>query len=89
MDWSGRQRLQREQRELKAPQERSDEEIEAVPADASAWNGNPRFPSKKASMETTSRFHTRNDVLKRTFSVPSIYETCFLIFYKMMFFLMN
>ncbi len=34
MDWSGRQRLQREQRELKAPQERSDEEIEAVPAES-------------------------------------------------------
>ena len=33
VDWSGRQRLQREQRELKAPQERSDEEIEAVPAE--------------------------------------------------------
>ena len=33
-DWSGRQRLQREQRELKAPQERSDEEIEAVPAES-------------------------------------------------------
>ena len=34
MDWSGRRRLQREQRELKAPQERSDEEIEAVPAES-------------------------------------------------------
>ena len=34
VDWSGRQRLQREQRELKAPQERSDEEIEAVPAES-------------------------------------------------------
>ena len=33
MDRSERQRLQREQRELKAPQERSDEEIEAVPAE--------------------------------------------------------
>ena len=34
VDWSGRRRLQREQRELKAPQERSDEEIEAVPAES-------------------------------------------------------
>ena len=34
MDRSERQRLQREQRELKAPQERSDEEIEAVPTES-------------------------------------------------------
>ena len=34
VDWSGGWRLQREQRELKAPQERSDEEIEAVPAES-------------------------------------------------------
>ena len=34
VNWSGRRRLQREQRELKAPQERSDEEIEAVPAES-------------------------------------------------------
>ncbi len=34
MDLSGRQRLQREKRELKAPQEHSDEEIEAVPAES-------------------------------------------------------
>ncbi len=33
IDCRGRQRLLREQRELKAPQERSDEEIEAVPAE--------------------------------------------------------
>ncbi|MCG3087512.1 hypothetical protein [Sporosarcina cyprini] len=33
MDWSARQRPQQEQRELKAPQEGSDEEIEAVPAE--------------------------------------------------------
>ena len=31
---SGRRRLQRDQRELKAPQERSDEETEAVPAES-------------------------------------------------------
>ena len=30
-DWSAERRLQWEQRALKAPQERSDEEIEAVP----------------------------------------------------------
>ena len=36
--WSGRRRLQWEQHELKAPQERSDEEIEAVPTKASAWS---------------------------------------------------
>jgi len=34
VDCSGERRLQREQRELKAPQERSDEEIEAVPAES-------------------------------------------------------
>ena len=34
IDWSGNRRLQREQRELKAPQERSDEEIEVVPAES-------------------------------------------------------
>ena len=34
VDWSGRQRLQREKHELKAPQELSDEEIEAVPAES-------------------------------------------------------
>jgi len=34
VDWSGRRRLQREQRELKTPQERSDEEAEAVPAES-------------------------------------------------------
>jgi hypothetical protein len=34
VDWSGRRRLQREQRELKAPEERSDEEIEAVSAES-------------------------------------------------------
>jgi len=32
-DWSAERRLQREQRELKTPQERSDEEAEAVPAE--------------------------------------------------------
>ena len=34
VDWRARRRLQWEQRELKAPQERSDEEIEAVPAES-------------------------------------------------------
>ena len=34
IDWSGNRRLQREQRELKTPQERSDEEAEAVPAES-------------------------------------------------------
>jgi len=34
VDWSARRRLQREQHELKAPQERSDEEIEAGPAES-------------------------------------------------------
>jgi len=34
VDWSGERRLQREQHELKTPQERSDEEAEAVPAES-------------------------------------------------------
>ena len=34
IDWSVTRRLQREKRELKAPQERSDEEIEAAPAES-------------------------------------------------------
>ena len=34
IDWSEMWRLQWEQRELKAPQERSDEEIEAVPTES-------------------------------------------------------
>ncbi|MCM3743159.1 hypothetical protein M3193_03300 [Sporosarcina luteola] len=34
VDWSGRRRLQREKHELKAPQEQSDEEIEAMPAES-------------------------------------------------------
>ena len=40
VDCSARWRLQREQREPKAPQERSDEEIEAVPAEASTLSRN-------------------------------------------------
>ncbi len=34
VDWRGRRRLQRDELELKAPQERSDEEIEAKPAES-------------------------------------------------------
>ncbi len=46
MDWSGRQRLQREKRELKAPQERSDEEIEAVPAESVCLERKPTLKKK-------------------------------------------
>lgn len=48
MDWSGRQRLQREQRELKAPQERSDEEIEAVPAERVCLERKPTVSKQKS-----------------------------------------
>ena len=34
VDWRGGRRLQREQHGLKTPQERSDEEAEAVPAES-------------------------------------------------------
>ena len=51
MDWSGRQRLQREQRELKAPQERSDEEIEAVPAESACLERKSTASNEKSEYE--------------------------------------
>ncbi|MCG7345728.1 hypothetical protein MHZ92_16570 [Sporosarcina sp. ACRSL] len=47
IDWSGDWRLRREQRELKTPQERSDEEAEAVPAES--------VQSKRKSMVCAER----------------------------------
>jgi hypothetical protein len=51
VDWSGRQRLQREQRELKAPQERSDEEIEAVPAESACLERKSTASNEKSEYE--------------------------------------
>ncbi len=78
VDGSGRQRLQREQRELKAPQERSDEEIEVVPAERVCLER--KFTASKRKMRAweQNRSHTRIDVPKRTFSVPSFPRRSFL-----------
>ena len=79
MDWSGRQRLQREQqckdRErkstlpwLKAPQERSDEEIEAVPAERVCLERKSTVSKYKKRVWKRQAVSIRAmSVLKRTF----------------------
>jgi len=69
VDFRSRQRLQREQRELKAPQERSDEEIEAVPAERVCLER--KSTASKIKMRVWERSHTRIDVPKSTLSAPS------------------
>ena len=70
VDWSRRQRLQREQRELKAPQERSDEEIEAVPADRVCLEWKSTASHRKMRVWERNSSHTRIDFPKMAFSVP-------------------
>ena len=71
VDFRSRQRLQREKRELKAPQERSDEEIEAVPAERVCLERKSTASKRKMRVWERKRSHTRIDVPKRTFSMPS------------------
>ena len=72
-------RLQREQRELKAPQERSNEEIEAVPAERVCLERKSTASNRKMRVWERNRSHTRIDVPKRTFSVPSKTQPFFLL----------
>ncbi len=70
LNGSGRQRLLREKHELKAPQERSDEEIEAVPAESVCLERKTTVYKRKMRVWERNRSHTRIDVPIELFQCP-------------------